>query len=429
MRDAAAARRWGWWSLLALSLALTALVATATPWSAWPGGGPTGPDIGRDFSPHQIARAAAFHDRLQVPAYLALAVGLAVSLLLGLTRAGSHLASSIGARLRAWPLQVVGGVAAVTFGVALVRLPFAAWSESVLRSYGLSAQTWMSWLLDAAKDWAVGTVFGSIALLVVVGLARRFGPWWYVPGAIASFALVFASSYVYPVVVEPLYNDFAPMDAGPLRTSLLDLARRDGVAVDEVLVADASQRTTTLNAYVSGFGATRRIVVYDTLLRRAPPAQVRLVVAHELGHAEERDVLVGSAMAAVGTAAAVVALALLLRSRRLLQRAGARSAADPTVVALVLALSGVAVLLASPLQNLVSRHVEARADVHALDLTADPATFIDMQHRLAVTNLSDLDPPLISYLWFASHPTPPARIQIAREWAHEHASDLRTVTS
>ena len=420
MREAAAARRWAWWSLLALGLALTALLVTATPWSTWPGAGPPDPDIGRDFTPGEIARTAAFHDRLQPPAYLALAAGLAGSLLLGLTRLGSRLLSSIGARLRAWPAQVVAGVAAVSLVVQLVRLPFAAWSESVLRSYGLSAQSWSSWLLDAAKGWAVGTVFGAIALLVVVGLARRFGPWWYVPGAIAAAGLVFASSYVYPVVVEPLYTDFAPMDAGPLRTSLLDLARRDGVAVDEVLVADASQRTTTLNAYVSGFGATRRIVVYDTLLRRAPAAQVRLVVAHELGHAEERDVLVGSALAAVGTAAAVVALALLLRSRRLLRRAGARSAADPAVVALVLALSGVAALLASPLQNLVSRHVEARADVHALDLTADPATFIEMQRRLAITNLSYLDPPLISYLWFASHPTPPTRIEIAREWSRQH---------
>lgn len=429
MREAAAARRWAWWSLLVLSFALTALVVTATPWSAWPGAGPPDPDIGRYFTPGQVARAAAFRDQLQPPAYLALAAGLAGSLLLGLTRLGSRLVSSIGARLRAWPPRVVAGVAAVSLVVQLVRLPFAAWSESVLRSYGLSAQSWSSWLLDAARGWAVGTVFGSIALLVVVGLARRFGPWWYVPGAIAAAGLVFASSYVYPVVVEPLYNDFAPMDAGPLRTSLLDLARRDGVTVDEVLVADASQRTTTLNAYVSGFGATRRIVVYDTLLRRAPAAQVRLVVAHELGHAEERDVLVGSALAAVGTAAAVVALSLLLQSRRLLRRAGARSAADPAVVALVLVLSGVAALLASPLQHLVSRHVEARADVHALDLTADPATFIDMQRRLAIANLSYLDPPLLSYLWFASHPTPPTRIEIAREWASERASDLRRVTS
>ncbi len=134
--------------------------------------------------------------------------------------------------------------------------------------------------------------------------------------------LVAAASFGYPVLVEPLFNSFHPMAAGPLRTDLLAMARRDGVPVDDVLVADASKRTTELNAYVSGFGSTRRIVVYDTLLSSEPRAEIELVVAHELGHAKRGDVLHGTLVGALGAAAGVCVLYLVLTSPRLLRRAG-----------------------------------------------------------------------------------------------------------
>jgi STE24 endopeptidase len=202
------------------------------------------------------------------------------------------------------------------------------------------------------------------------------------------------------------------------------LADREGVRIDDVLVADASRRTTTHNAYVSGFGATRRIVVYDTLLSGAPPAQVRLVVAHELGHAKANDVLLGTLVGALAAAAAVPLLALVLGSGPLLRRAGAAGAGDPRSLALLLAAIAVISLLSQPGQMLVSRHIEARADVHSLDLTHDPETFAHMQRELAVANLSDLDPPAPIYLWFGSHPTGPARIAMARDWALLHGQPV-----
>ena len=106
-------------------------------------------------------------------------------------------------------------------------------------------------------------------------------------------------SFIFPVLVEPVFNRFTPMPAGDLRDSLLALAKKDGVPVRDVLVADASRRTTALNAYVSGLGPTRRIVVYDTLLNQAPPEQVRAVVAHELGHARNGDVVTGTVIGTV----------------------------------------------------------------------------------------------------------------------------------
>src|SRR6185312_7242543 len=115
----------------------------------------------------------------------------------------------------------------------------------------------VSFLIDAGLT--------ALALLLLVGLARRAPRTWWAWAAGAAAVLVVAGSFLWPVFVEPAFNSFTPMAAGHLRTDLLELARRNGTPVDDVLVADASRRTTSLNAYVSGFGSTRRIVVYDTV--------------------------------------------------------------------------------------------------------------------------------------------------------------------
>jgi STE24 endopeptidase len=171
---------------------------------------------------------------------------------------------------------------------------------------------------------------------------------------------------------------------------------------------------------VSGFGSTRRIVVYDTLLQKATPAEVELIVAHELGHAKRQDVLHGTLLGALGSAAGVCVLALLLSWSPLLRRAGATAPGDPRVIPLVLFLAAAGALLLAPATNLISRRIEARADVHSLDVTRDVPTFITSEQRLARTNLSDLDPNPFLYVMFSSHPTSPQRIALAREWARLH---------
>ena len=426
MPDSLASLRVAWFLLLSLGGGVVTVIILTTPWDPLPGAGTVHGDPSTDFTSAQIARGNAFHSAVQWPSWLALGLGLVVAGLLGLTPAGARLVRRVGRRLRWWWLQVLAGVAVLTLVTTLVTLAPAAWSESIQRDYGLSVQSWPSWLADVAKGWAVNTVVTSIALLVLVGLARRFGDWWFVPAALAAFVFVVVSSFAYPVVVEPLFNSFTPMKPGPLRTSLLDLAARDGLKVQDVLVTDASQKTTALNAYVSGFGSTRRIVVYDTLL--GSPKEVELIVAHELGHAKNNDVLHGTLTGALGASAGVVAIALLLRSRRLLRRAGASSAGDPAVVALLLALTTFGSFLSLPVLNLVSRHVEERADIHSLDLTHDPAGVIDIQKRLAIANISDLEPNRWVYAWFGSHPTTVDRIAYAREWARLHGMPVPAPT-
>lgn len=404
---------------LALVLLLAALgvaLAATVPWTVLPGAAPQ-PEALRDFTSAQLAREVAFHEALRPAAYANLVLGLALTALLGLTRAGARVVTAVARPLGGgWGWQVLLGTFALTGLGRLATVPLSVHGETVLRDYGLSTQTWGSWSLDVGKGVLVAAGLTSLALLALVALARAAPSSWWAWGALATAGLVVAGSFVYPLVIEPVFNDFRPLEQGALRDDLLALAERDGVPVDGVLVADASRRTTALNAYVSGFGGSRRIVVYDTLLEDAPDAEVELVVAHELGHAEERDVLVGTLLGALGAAAAVCALALLLRWTPLLRRSGATGMGDPRVIPLVLLLLAVGTLLVAPATNLVSRRVEARADVHSLDLTRDPVTFMAAQRRLAVTNVSDLEPHPLAYAMFATHPGVTERLALAREW-------------
>ena len=184
--------------------------------------------------------------------------------------------------------------------------------------------------------------------------------------------------------------------------------------VSDVLVADASRRTTTLNAYVSGFGSTRRVVLYDNLVDDVPERETLVVVAHELGHARHHDVVLGTALGATGVVFGSGLLGLVLSRRRLLDRAGVRDPGQPEVVALLLALVAVGTLLVSPIENTISRAIEARADRASLQATGDYAGFEKMQAQLATRSLSDPDPPWLSQFWFGSHPTALQRIGMAR---------------
>jgi Zn-dependent protease with chaperone function len=410
-------------TIVVLGLVLLAAVVLLVPWRPLPlhGLAPTPADPDRDFTAAQIAREEAFHAAVRPPAYVSLGVGLLVAIAFGFTPAGARLVSAVAAPFGGgWWARVLLGTLALTLVGRALTLPWDAWRESVSRRYGLSTRSWGAWAVDIAKSYAVGLAVTVVVLLLVVGLARWQPEWWWVTGAVVGALLVVLVSFAYPVVVEPVFNKFTPMPDGPLRTSLLLLARDDGVPVDDVLVADASRRTTALNAYVSGIGATRRIVVYDTLVEQAPPEEVRLVVAHELGHAKQHDVVWGTVLGALGVAFMVCLLALLGRSSWLLGRAGVDSPGDARAVALVLGLVAVLTFLAGPAENLLSRRIETRADVHALNLTHDPGATVEMQRRLSVTNLSDLEPSSLVFGLFATHPTGPQRIALAREWARLH---------
>jgi STE24 endopeptidase len=410
---------------LVLAGALAAMVAVVTPWNPMPGGHIDAPPVDEFFTPAQIARSEALFDAARWPSWIGLILHLAVAVAVAFTPIGRRLIGVVRSHVRRWWLQVPVLVGAVLVIDRLVTLPTAVWGERIARDYGLSTQSWGSWAIDLTKSMAINFVLLSLVLLGLIGLARRFTRTWFVPAAAGAAALVLGLSFAYPVAIEPVFNSFRPLQAGPLRSKLLELADQSDVQVSDVLVADASRRTSSLNAYVSGFGATKRIVLFDTLLNSASNREIELIVAHELGHASTDDVLVGTYEGAIAAALAVVLLFLVLRPGLLRRPTGAGSVGDPAVVPLILGLVVVVTFLASPVQNTISRRIEARADLHSLELTGDPEGFISMQQRLAVTNITHLTPSPVLSFWFGSHPTTMGRIGMALEWEKQHSDGTR----
>jgi STE24 endopeptidase len=411
-------RGWAAVALAALLVALAVTLALVVPWHRPPA--PRADQVAAlgALRDSDVAKGREFAAALRPSRYGALLVGLTAALLLGLTPLGSRLVSLVGRPFGdAWLARAVLGGLVVVFVVELLTLPFAAWRQEVLSRYGLSTQGWAGWAVDMLKAYAVGAVIGAVALTGFYAVTRYAPRWWWAWGAAGAACLVVLLSFVLPVLVEPVFNKFTPMPPGPQRTELMALAERDGVPVRDVLVADASRRTRAVNAYVSGLGPTRRIVVYDTLLREAPPEEVAAVVAHELGHAKDRDVLTGTLVGALGAAVGVVMLYLLGAWTPLLRAAGVTSIGEPRAIALLLAVSAVAGLVSAPAQAFLSRRTEARADAHALALTRDAAAFEAMQRRLSTVNLADPDPPRWEYALFASHPTTVQRMAAARAFA------------
>jgi STE24 endopeptidase len=400
------------WLVVLGGLTFVLLAAFLVPWQPVPGGAPDPVAAESVFSKAEIQRAEDYAHTARLISWSALGVSLLVSCVLGFTARGARL---LGSCRLPWMLTVIGLTAAVLTIGRVATLPFALLNRHQQLEHGLTNQTLGPWLVDQLKSLGVGVVVTSLALLVLVGCARRWQTWWPAIAAGLSAVLVVVGSFLYPVLVEPVFNEFEPMPHGSLRDQIFELAATEGVTIDDVLVADASRRTTTLNAYVSGFGGSRRVVVYDNLVETLPEDQALSVVAHELAHARHDDVLAGTALGAAGAVFGVGLAALIVGSRGVRRRAGVAAMADPRVVALVLALTAVGSLASAPVENAISRRVEMRADVDALRATHEPGAFAEMQRRLALRSLTDPTPPALSHFWFGSHPSVLERIALSRE--------------
>ncbi|HET7531148.1 MAG TPA: M48 family metallopeptidase [Mycobacteriales bacterium] len=415
--------RWAGVVGLLLLAAFVVVVVVTTPWHPLPGsvpGGAVHPDAARDFTAAQIARESAYHSTIRPWGLGSLGLWLVTVVVLGFTSLGPRLVGRLPGRWLVRIALAAAGFAAVT---TVITLPLDARAHVIQRSYGLSTQGWGGWFADVGRGYVVGLVGTLLALLAVMGLARLMPRRWWIAAAGAGAALVIAGSFVYPLVVEPVFNRFHPLPAGPLRSELMALAAADHVHLDDILVSDASRRTTTDNAYVSGFGASRRLVLYDTLLRHDTPAEIRVLTAHELGHVKNNDVLHGTLLGALAVAAAMCGAFVLFRDgARLPRRLGATGAADPRVVPVLLATYAVVSFAVAPVSNLVSRHIEARADAHSLMLTGESQVFIAAERKLAVHGLDDLEPPGVLYVLFATHPTAPQRIAMARDYERQQAA-------
>ncbi|MEA2269188.1 MAG: endopeptidase [Solirubrobacteraceae bacterium] len=312
-------------------------------------------------------------------------------------------------RRRRRPVLAAAAAGAVlSVGLGAAAVPLQAVAHQRAADVGLSTQGWVDWTGDLAKSWAIGAVFAGAGAGAGIALIRRFPRGWWLPASGVVVAFGVATTYLGPVVLEPIFNRFTPLPEGRTRADVIELARRAGVDVGEVYEVDASRRTSGANAYVSGLGRTKRVVLYDTLLKRFERDEIRLVVAHELGHVRYRDVPHGLLYLALVAPAGMFAAAVMTR-RLAPPDAGAGPAVLPALALAVLVLSTSITIVS----NQLSRRVEARADTYALELTRAPDAFIAFERRITVQNVSDPDPPRWAQVLFGTHPTTVERIGAA----------------
>jgi STE24 endopeptidase len=372
------------------------------------------------FSPQEVARARAF-SRPQLALQLSVAIvraallGGAVARPPALLGGGRPLRRGRLRRKRASSmLRAAAGGAALSAALELATLPLSALARRRALAVGLATQSWPGWALDVAKSTAVGSALSAGAAPAALTLMRRLPRWWWLPGAGVAVAGGTLFTFLAPVALDPLFNRFSPLAEGPTRSDVLELAERAGVRVGEAYEVDASRRTTAANAYVTGLGATKRVVLFDSLLKRASREETRLVVAHELAHVHHRDVPYGLLQLALVAPAALHATAALARSLGGVDDPGRPTAASLPALALALGAVGAAT---GAVSAQLSRRIEARADAFSLRLTDAPEPFISLERRIVLQNLSDPDPPRWLSGLLGSHPTTVQRIGIARAYA------------
>src|SRR3954447_5155118 len=357
---------------LPLALTAAAVAAAAATLLLRPRAGivqPAAASAGDYFTPAQLQKARAF--RAPQRAIFLGSLAIEGALLVFLVARPPVALERLGRR----PLAGAGAAgAAVSAGFTVVGLPLAAVSERRSREFGLSTQSWGPWAGDVAKSTAIGSLMAAGGAALSAGVIRRFPRTWWIPGSAAIVGLSTLMVFVAPVVIDPLFNKFTPLPDGKLRTEVFELAGKAGVDVGQVYRVDASRRTTASNAYVWGIGRTKRVVIYDTLIRDFPEDQVRSVIAHELSHVVHKDVPRG-----------LVWLAIVAPAGTFL----VKELADPPSLPALALSAGIVSGLLGVASNALSRAVERRADTFALDLTRDPEAFIGLTRNLATKNLAD----------------------------------------
>jgi STE24 endopeptidase len=322
---------------------------------------------------------------------------------------GSWLVETVGGFTRGRMRTGVALGALAAFAVWLAVLPLAAVGHWWRRRYGLSHQAYAGWLRDQAVSLVVMAVLVAIAVALLMALAIWLGRSWWIAGgpalALAGTVLILA----YPLVVQPLFNDFRPLPDRELAAKIEALAEQEGVTVKSVEVVDASRQTTAPNAYVAGLGPTRRVVLFDTLLDgRFSEPEILSVAAHELAHVGRHHLWKG-----LGWFALIVIPCTFLVAWVTDRRGGL---SDPAAVPLGLAVAFALFVLTLPLSNAVSRRYEAEADWIALRTTKDPGAFIGVEQEFVRSGLTDPTPPSLYSSWFATHPSPMRRIAMAEAY-------------
>ena len=335
--------------------------------------------------------------------------------------------TGFSARLRTWATGI-GKKWFLSLAVFLVaynligyvlQLPLSYYQGFVRQhAYGLSNQTLGKWMGDSLTSLLVGLVVAVLVTWVPYMLIRKSPRRWWLYTGLGVVPFIFFINMVAPIWIAPLYNDFGPMKDKQLETQILSLADRAGIEGSRVFEVEKSVDTEAVNAYVTGFLATKRIVLWDTIIAKLTPKQLLFVMGHEMGHYVLKHIVV---LTLVLSAAAMLGLYLVYRLSgaliaRYRHRFGFDELGDFASLPLLSLVIGAFFFLILPAFLGLSRHLEHQADIFGLELTHDnracAEAFVTLQHE----NLGNPYPGPIYKLWRASHPTLGERIEFCNDY-------------
>ncbi|GGH88172.1 Zn-dependent protease with chaperone function [Pullulanibacillus pueri] len=300
----------------------------------------------------------------------------------------------------------------------LISLPINYIAHQVSIHFGVSVQPLGSWLRDSLVSFWINWLISFCSVLVMYFFIRRFQKRWWLPVWVIAIPFMLFMTYIQPVWIDPLFNDFHSLKNGPLKTEILDLAHQADIPAHNVYEVNMSEKTNGLNAYVNGIGSHLRIVLWDTTLDRLDDKEVLFVMAHEMGHYVKHHLIwsvIGSIFATlVGLYIASKLFAWSIRKwGRVLGIKGTGDLASVPILLLIISLLS---FVATPIENAFSRHAEHSADTYAIKMTQDKEDGISAFQKLSVAGLSDVNPPGLVKFFEYGHPTMLERITFLEEY-------------
>ncbi len=386
---------------LALSVALTLLIVNLAVKPSY------GPDTLKYFSSDFLSRASAYGRTSMTLSIINRVLSWAV---IGIVLFIIWKYFTDGARVNI--LVAAGYITLFYIILSIILLPLSFYrGYTIEHQFGQSVQTVGMWFSDYGKSKAidivisVGAMTGIYALLVYI---PRY--WWLISASVMAVFIIIAV-YLYPILIDPLFYKFKKLDDYKLQEEILGITEKAGIEVEEILIADASRRTIKANAYFTGVGNTRRIVLYDNLIDNFSSEEILNVIAHEAGHWKYSHVLKSIGMSIMGGFLGFFLLNLIF------SRAGIKG--DIRTVFILILMVSLVTFLILPFQNMVSRYFEKQTDEIALEITKGYGAQTALLKRLAESNLSNVDPhPVIKYILY-SHPPIMERIKFAEDMANK----------
>jgi len=312
----------------------------------------------------------------------------------------------VHARLGNSVWAMAGFLFAAGVAMALPGLPLDWFAQFRLEHrFGFNSSTQKTWWMDRLKGLMIGLALLYPLLALVLKLSDWAGRWWWLWAWVAFVGFQFLMLVLAPVVILPLFNKFTPLSEGSLRDRLFQLANRTGFRARSIQVMDGSRRSRHSNAFFTGFGRFRKIVLFDTLVEQLAEQELEAVLAHEIGHYKRKHIPKMMAASMAGGLAGLFALFLLAEQGWFLDAFGFQAGSLVPALLIFSLVSGVATFWLSPLTHFWSRKYEFEADAFAAKVMESPAPLVRALRKLNEKNLSNLTPhPLYSGFYY-SHPT------------------------